>query len=100
LACAAVAQPAGNPRGSMAPGIGEAPKPAPSTGPMRPERAEGPLQSGPAAARTQRTEVPGGGTAGGLSNSAAPLGSASQRANESGMTNGAPQIRSQPPARP
>lgn len=64
----ALAQPTGNPKGSVAPTERGAEKP--QAGRVAPDGATGSgklsSESGPASARTQRTEPPGGGTAGGL----------------------------------
>ena len=64
----AAAQPTGNPKGSVAPVEQGAAKP--QAGRVAPDGATGSgklsSDSGPASARTQRTEPPGGGTAGGL----------------------------------
>lgn len=64
----AAAQPTGDPKGSVAPVEQGAAKP--QAGRVAPDGATGTgklsSDSGPASARTQRTEAPGGGTAGGL----------------------------------
>ena len=65
----AMAQPTGNPKGTIAPSTaGNATKQVPGTASPRPEVHEGGIDSsyGPTRARTHRTQVPGGKTAGGL----------------------------------
>lgn len=72
----AIAQPTGNPKGSAAPVEQGAAKP--QAGRVAPDGATGSgklsSDSGPASARTQRTEPPGGGTAGGLTRRSATQG--------------------------